>query len=142
MKILLTEDNKVSRQLALLIFGQLGYHVDIATNGEDAIRLWQEHHYDIIFMDIMMPGMNGYDATRMIRSFEQDNGGDKHTIIIAITAKQKKGEYDEAVASGMDDYLTKPVTEKLIGDAIKKWYKPEKSTDNSNKTVKTWKHGA
>lgn len=126
MKILLTEDNKVSRQLALLIFGQLGYHVDIATTGEAAVKLWEENRYDIIFMDIMMPGINGYDATRMIRSIEDEQPKNKRTIIIAVTAKQNKGEYEEAMASGMDDYLNKPVAERLIADAIAKWYKPEK----------------
>lgn len=140
MKLLLTEDNKVSRQLSLLILSQLGHQADIATNGEEAIRLWQEHHYDIIFMDIMMPGMNGYDATRMIRSFEQDSGSKKRTAIIAITAKQNKGEYDEAIHSGMDDYLTKPISEKIIRDAIAKWYKPE-AENKANKAVKTWRQG-
>lgn len=124
IKILLTEDNKVSRQLALFIFDQLGYNADIAVNGEDAINLWQENHYDMVFMDIMMPGMNGYDATRMIRSFEEEKNSDKRTVIIAITAKKHKGEYEEAMAAGMDDYLTKPINEKNVKDVITKWYKP------------------
>ena len=123
MKILLTEDNKVSRQLALLIFGQLGYQVDIATNGEEAVTLWQASPYDFIFMDIMMPFMNGYDATRMIRSYEASPDYEDRTpsIIIAVTAKKNKGEYDEAIESGMDDYLTKPITEIMIKEAINKW---------------------
>ena len=119
MKILLTEDNKVSRQLALIIFGQLGYQVDVATDGEEAVQLWQKHHYDFIFMDIMMPGMNGYDAARMIRSYESETGG--HTNIIAVTAKKNKGEHEEALLAGMDDYLTKPITERTIKEAINKW---------------------
>ena len=139
MKILLTEDNKVSRQLSLLIFNQLGYHVDIATNGEEAIRLWHEHKYDIIFMDIMMPSMNGYDATRMIRSFEDEQGGSKRTIIVAITAKKNKGEYEEAMACGMDDYLNKPINEKMIGDTLKKWYN---KTLPQSKPTNTRKHGS
>lgn len=123
MKILLTEDNKVSRQLALLIFSQLGYQVDIATNGEEAVHLWQKTHYDFIFMDIMMPIMNGYDATRMIRSYESgpEYADYSPTIIIAVTAKKNKGEYDEAIDSGMDDYLTKPITENMIKEAINRW---------------------
>lgn len=139
MKILLTEDNKVSRQLSLLIFNQLGYHVDIATNGEEATRLWHEHKYDIIFMDIMMPSMNGYDATRMIRSFEDEGESDKRTVIVAITAKKNKGEYEEAMASGMDDYLTKPINEKMITDTLKKWYD---KTMPQSKPIKAWKHGS
>lgn len=119
MKILLTEDNKVSRQLALIIFGQVGYQVDIATNGEEAVQLWKRNQYDFIFMDIMMPGMNGYDATRMIRSYEA--GTKQHTIIVAVTAKKNKGEQEEAVAAGMDDYLNKPINEKMIKDTINKW---------------------
>lgn len=132
MKILLTEDNKVSRQLGLVVFSHLGHQVDVATTGEEAVKLWREHHYDMIFMDIVMPVMNGYDATRMIRSFEHDSNSKTRTTIIAITAKKNKGEYEEAITAGMDDYLTKPISEKMIRDAIAKW----NISETGAKTVK------
>lgn len=108
--ILLVEDNAINQKVALAFLKKFGCTVDLAGNGEIAVQLYSEHYktYDLIFMDVMMPVMNGLDATLRIRSFEKENNL-KPTKIIAMTAKALNEDLKKCLDAGMNDYLIKPV---------------------------------
>lgn len=108
-KILLAEDNLVNQMVTVKTLQKNGYRCDVASNGEEAIKAWQRHDYDLIFMDCQMPIMDGYEATRQIRLLESQSEGKGRTKIVAITAYAMDGDRDKCLKAGMDDYLTKPV---------------------------------
>jgi CheY-like chemotaxis protein/HPt (histidine-containing phosphotransfer) domain-containing protein len=98
---------------------QLGYVADVASNGTEAISAVEKNSYDLIFMDVQMPGMDGLEATRRIRKWEK-NSGRKPIHIIAITANAMAGDRDKCIASGMNDYLAKPVRPEALQSAIER----------------------
>jgi len=107
--ILLVEDNQVNQMVALSMLRKLGCEVELAVNGEDAWKKWQERSYDLIFMDCMMPVLDGYQATRKIRALESQAG--KAAIpIVAMTANALEGDDAVCYEAGMTDYLAKPFT--------------------------------
>src|SRR5690606_32424472 len=85
---------------------KLGYKSDTCDNGSDSIQRVKEKVYDLIFMDVQMPDMDGFAATRGIRAALE---GQKQPAIVALTARAMKGDREECLAAGMDDYITKPV---------------------------------
>jgi CheY-like chemotaxis protein len=103
IKILLAEDNIINQKVSQAIFKNLGYEIDIAKNGQEAVDLHAKNNYDIIFMDVLMPGMDGIQATLAIKDKNKD------IPIIAMTASNMKDDKDKALQSGMNDYITKPV---------------------------------
>jgi signal transduction histidine kinase/DNA-binding NarL/FixJ family response regulator len=105
-KILIVDDNEVNRLVAQRMLEQLGFDVEIATDGEGAVEASSRHEYAAILMDSQMPGMDGNDATSMIRRAEGDS---RHTPIIALTANAMAPDRSKAFAAGVDDYLSKPV---------------------------------
>ncbi|HXG47999.1 MAG TPA: ATP-binding protein [Methylomirabilota bacterium] len=117
-RILLAEDNVTNQRLAQRMLAKLGCVVDIANDGVEAVRLARAGRYDLILMDCSMPHMTGYDATREIRSTEQD---DRHIPIIAITANAMRGDREKCLAAGMDDYLSKPVQQQALRDMLARW---------------------
>jgi two-component system, sensor histidine kinase and response regulator len=123
-RILLAEDNAVNRKLATLMLDKLGYRTDTANNGVEAVMAFDERRYDLILMDCFMPEMNGFEATREIRAREKIG---QHTPIVALTANTQKGDREECLAAGMDDYLTKPVHENALVEILQRWLgrKPE-----------------
>ncbi len=105
-KLLLVEDNEVNRKVAVRILSDAGFVVDQAEDGYTALEAVQTNSFDIVLMDVQMPGIDGYDATRQIRSL----GGKFRTIpIIAITAHALKGDREKCLKAGMNDYITKPI---------------------------------
>jgi PAS domain S-box-containing protein len=106
LKILLVEDEPVSRIVTERLVKRMGHHVETANNGAKAVELWHQNKYDIILMDIQMPEMDGIGATKRIREIEADTGG--HIPIIALTAHALLGDRERFLAAGMDDYLAKP----------------------------------
>ncbi len=121
-KILVVDDNKINRVVAVKVLSQLGYQSDTANNGVDAIELIQNHHYDLIFMDCHMPVMDGYEATKAIRINENNEKKSSHLCIIAMTANVLEGEREKCLDSGMDDYLTKPFKPSDITSIFEKWH--------------------
>ncbi|MBU0991125.1 MAG: response regulator [Proteobacteria bacterium] len=125
--ILLVEDNKSNQKVALRHIRSMGFEVDLAENGKEAINAYLNNAYDLILMDVQMPVMDGYQATGVIRKLElkqQQNNYDKkpaRTPIIAATANAIEGDRDKCVSAGMDDYLTKPLKKKDIVEMIEKW---------------------
>ena len=112
LRILLVEDNAINRKVALRLLEKQGHSVAVAVDGAEALVAFDREAFDAILMDVQMPVMNGYDATRAIRDREQETG--RHTFIIALTAHAMKGDRELCLKAGMDDYLSKPVQVKEL----------------------------
>jgi CheY-like chemotaxis protein len=119
LRVLLVEDNLVNRKVALRMLDQRGLSADIAVNGREAVERWQQGNYDVVLMDIQMPEMDGFEATRAIR--EREHRGRRRTIIIAMTANAMQGDRERCLAAGMDDYLTKPVQAERLVSTLATW---------------------
>ncbi|MDD2915122.1 MAG: PAS domain S-box protein [Gallionella sp.] len=129
--ILIAEDNEINRKVILQQLMLLGRTADIASNGREALQRWQSGDYAILFADLHMPEMDGYELTAAIRAAEKtaDNETRKRrTPIIAFTANALKGEADHCLAIGMDDYLSKPVQLADLKAMLEKWL-PVASSD-------------
>lgn len=124
LKILLVEDNTVNQKVALRLLLKLGYQADIAGNGIEAIKALELKKYDLIFMDMQMPEMDGIEATREIR--RRWEGSDSNPIIIAMTANAMQGDRERCIEAGMDDYISKPVKLEKVEGAISQWFFHEK----------------
>jgi len=118
--ILLVEDNKVNQVVAKALFAHLGYQIDLSENGQDAVERLKTKSYDLVFMDIQMPIMNGMEATRKIREYSPDVLN-PNTIIIAMTAHAMKGDKEKCLAGGMDDYISKPIGNETVLQILKKY---------------------
>ena len=105
-RILLAEDNPVNEKVATHTLRKLGYEVHAVANGQDAVPAWQSGRFDLILMDCQMPILDGYEATREIRSLER---GGEHIPIVALTAHAMKDDDPKCKAAGMDHHLTKPL---------------------------------
>jgi PAS domain S-box-containing protein len=105
LRILLAEDNVVNQKLALRLFSLMGYDVDVAANGIEAVAAVERQSYDVVFMDVQMPEMDGLEATRQIRARFADDG----PRIVAMTANAMEGDREACLAAGMDDYVGKPI---------------------------------
>jgi signal transduction histidine kinase/CheY-like chemotaxis protein len=117
--VLLVEDNPVNRKLADRVLSRLGFKVDTAVDGSEAIPMVTNKKYDAILMDIQMPKMDGYTATGAIRSLPDDLG--KWIPIIAMTANALEGDRERCLAAGMDDYIAKPFTQDQLKAVIERW---------------------
>ncbi len=105
LRILLAEDNAVNQKLALRLLQQMGYRADVAADGVEALESVLRQDYDLVLMDVQMPEMDGLEATRRIL----DRCGAARPRIVAMTANAMKGDRDQCLAAGMDDYITKPI---------------------------------
>jgi signal transduction histidine kinase/CheY-like chemotaxis protein len=106
LRVLLAEDNVVNQKVALKQLRQLGIRADVAANGLEVLDACSRVAYDVIMMDCHMPEMDGYEATRSLRARER---GSEHTTIVAMTAGARQQDRERCLASGMDDYISKPV---------------------------------
>jgi CheY-like chemotaxis protein len=103
-----------------------GYHVEIASNGEEALRALAKKSYHLVLMDILMPVMGGYEATRRIRSAD-GHVLDRDLPIIALTASAMAEDQAKCLAAGMNDYIAKPVKPQELIDKVRQWSCPETS---------------
>jgi CheY-like chemotaxis protein len=126
--ILVVDDNPINRMVAARIAERLGYVVDTAANGEDAVAAAAARRYAAILMDCQMPGLDGYEATVAIRAAEPAG---QRTPIIALTANAFAGIRDECLAAGMDDYLAKPTTVSTVAAVLDRWVRPLSATGAS-----------
>lgn len=115
--VLLVEDNQVNQLVAKTILSKLGYNVMIAFNGKEAVDLIKANSFDAILMDCHMPVMDGYDATRIIRT----ELNKKDLPIIAVTANVMHGDREKCYSAGMDDYITKPYERHVLLEMLEKW---------------------
>ena len=113
--ILLAEDNLVNQKVGRQTLAKIGYHVDVVSNGVEAIAAWETGRYHLILMDCQMPMMDGYQAAREIRLREHGTG---HIPIIALTADAMQGTEQQCREAGMDDYLTKPLDRTRLSKTI------------------------
>jgi CheY-like chemotaxis protein/HPt (histidine-containing phosphotransfer) domain-containing protein len=119
-RILLAEDNPTNQQVALRILEKMGFRADAVANGREAIQALKMAPYDIVFMDVQMPVMDGFEATRQIR--DPQSAVCNHKIpIIAMTAHAMKGDRERCLEAGMDDYVPKPISPQALASALEKW---------------------
>ena len=111
LRILIVEDNKVNQMVAKRLLSRLGYHVDMVNNGLEAVAAVQKQFYDLIFMDVQMPEMDGLTATKLIRKLicEKCNGSTPQVKIVAMTANALPEDHQACLDAGMDNYISKPI---------------------------------
>jgi len=118
-QLLVVEDDKINQMVIESMLKKLGYQVDVASNGKEALDYFRENRYDLVFMDCLMPEMDGFEATRAIRQMEQKSGSEIETPIVAFTAKAMRGDREQCLSAGMNNYLTKPVTFEKLTSLLK-----------------------
>jgi signal transduction histidine kinase/DNA-binding response OmpR family regulator/ligand-binding sensor domain-containing protein len=118
LQILVAEDNPVNQKLAATMLKKMGHQVTLADDGAEALAKWSQSGFDMIFMDVQMPEMDGFEATRQIRIRESQQ--DKHIPIVAMTANAMRGDHEQCVSSGMDDYISKPISRRSLEEAIER----------------------
>ncbi len=125
LRVLVAEDNDVSRRVAMLQLEKLGVWSRAVTNGHEALEALREEPFDLILMDCQMPVLDGYSAASVIRSSEFD--GHKDVVIVALTAHALKGERERCLAAGMDDYTIKPLPMNSLRNLLAGWSAVRKS---------------
>jgi signal transduction histidine kinase/CheY-like chemotaxis protein len=115
LRILLAEDNLVNQRVAMSMLGKMGHRITLATNGLEALEQWRQGDFDLIFMDVQMPEMTGLQAATQIR---REEAAGAHIPIVAMTASAMSEERDRCLAAGMDDFISKPVSYKVIEERI------------------------
>jgi CheY-like chemotaxis protein len=136
-RVLLVEDNEINQQVAMEILQGAGLEVTVANDGREGIEAIQKNQYDAVLMDIQMPVMDGYAATRIIREWEVEKMGrwegenksniqhpTHNTPIIAMTAHAMAGDEDKSLEAGMNDHVTKPIDPNQLFATLQKWIKP------------------
>ncbi|MDG0812589.1 ATP-binding protein [Cohnella rhizosphaerae] len=119
LQILVAEDNKINQLVMLKILEKLGHRVLIAEHGNEAVEAASREAFDLIFMDVQMPGVDGIEATRMIRDRLP---AETCPIIVAVTANALKGDRERFMAAGMDEYMSKPIYKSLVKEMIGKFF--------------------
>jgi signal transduction histidine kinase/ActR/RegA family two-component response regulator len=119
--ILLVEDHPINQKLAMVLLQRLGYRVDLAADGKQGVEAAADHRYDLIFMDVQMPVMNGFEATRAIRA---GGGLNAKTPIVALTANAMQSDKEACFAAGMDDFLTKPFNKESLSAVLQQHIRP------------------
>ncbi|MFH2129878.1 MAG: response regulator [bacterium] len=121
-RILVVDDYIDNQELARTLLEKMECEVDVAEDGLEAVEMVRDADYDAVFMDIQLPELDGYGATRQIREAE---GSEKHTPIIALTANALEGDKEKCLKAGMDDYLAKPFRGEDIERVLSRFLKPE-----------------
>ncbi len=116
--ILVAEDDSINQKVILKQLTLLGLAGEVASNGEEALKLWRKGGYALVLTDLHMPKMDGYELSETIR---REESGDRHVPILALTANALRGEATRATAAGMDGYLTKPVELHVLDEALSEW---------------------
>ena len=120
-KVLLVEDNPTNMAVARRMLQLQGLEVFVARDGNRAIEAMRDQAFDLVFMDCLMPGMDGYEATQMWREHEKAQGSRQHQIIVAMTANAMRGDREKCIAARMDDYLPKPLNMSSLKDTLARW---------------------
>ena len=118
-RLLVAEDNVVNQKVALRLLEKLGYHADAVANGQEAVKTLETVPYDLVLMDVQMPEMNGFEATRAIRD-PQAKVLCRDIPIVAMTAHALKGDRDKCLEAGMNDYVSKPVTTSALQEVVER----------------------
>jgi CheY-like chemotaxis protein len=130
---LLVDDNAINQKVAVRILQQFGYQPEMAANGREALDRLDRQPFDFIFMDVMMPEMDGLEATRVIRERQADSVNHPNyktpIIIVAMTANAMQGDREKCLAAGMDDYIAKPVRPEDVRTVLERWGSSAASAD-------------
>jgi PAS domain S-box-containing protein len=118
-RILLVEDSALVRHVAALQLAEIGYQADIVESGPEALRAVSERVYDVILMDVRMPGMDGLETTRAIRARERESG--RHAIVVALTANVQPADRQACIDAGMDQFLAKPLRLDALRAVLERW---------------------
>ena len=129
MHILLAEDNVVNQRVALRILEKRGHRVVVANTGVEALKALDQRDFDAVLMDVQMPEMGGFEATRKIR--ERERGGSVHIPIIAMTAHAMTGDRERCLEAGMDDYISKPIRAAALIELLDKYRRQPVAQDTS-----------
>jgi len=129
LKALVVEDNLINAKMIIRLLKDIGISSDNATDGKEGIEMYKNSHYDIVFMDIQMPIMNGVDATKAIIKYELENQL-PHTPIIAVTTNALNGDRERYLETGMDEYIAKPIDLNKFITVLKQFY-----TTNENRII-------
>jgi CheY-like chemotaxis protein len=125
LRVLLCDDNLINQKVALRLLQQMGYKADVANNGLECLQALERQPYDLIFMDVQMPEMDGIEATRQIRLRQKESAQPGHfkpsIAIVAMTANAMQGDREKCIAAGMDDYVAKPVRPDDIRLVVERW---------------------
>ncbi|MCX8033247.1 MAG: PAS domain S-box protein [Thermoleophilia bacterium] len=119
-RILLAEDNAVNQKVALKALERLGYVADVASDGTQALAMAKENHYDLILMDVQMPGLDGLEVTSLLRD-PSSHAKSSQAVIVALTAHAMAGDREKCLAAGMNDYLAKPIKVAELQEVINRW---------------------
>jgi two-component system sensor histidine kinase BarA len=122
LKILVVDDNEINLRLAEIILKRNSYDVTTVCSGNEAVEMARHNNYDLVFMDLHMPGMDGYETAKRIRSIKNT---EKWPVIIALTANAMPQEIEKVGDCDMDDILIKPISEQIICDIISEWFSGE-----------------
>ena len=131
LKILVAEDTPFNQTFILRLLEKNGFHPILVENGQQAVDRFDSDSFDIILMDVQMPEMDGFEATREIRKLEKQSGG--HIPVIAMTAYATEGDRERCMAAGMDDYVSKPISASKLFKAIEVLIAPEESAPSADK---------
>ncbi len=126
--ILVAEDNEVNQMVIEYTLRDAGYDFSMVENGKLAVQQYQSIRPDLILMDISMPEMNGMEASIAIRELEKET--ETHVIIIAITAHALHGDREKFLEAGMDDYMPKPISPKVLTERLAEWLSPQWRQEN------------
>ena len=133
-RVLLVEDNRVNQEVAIRLLQTFGIEPRVVLDGAQALAAIQEGRFDLVLMDCQMPVMDGYEATRQVRAWEQQHGRVR-TPIVAMTANALEGDREKCLNAGMDDYVSKPIKRKLLAEALAKWLSATADTAPSATTL-------
>jgi signal transduction histidine kinase/CheY-like chemotaxis protein len=131
-RVLLAEDNPVNQTLVVRVLEKRGYTVKVTSDGRGALEALENGQFDVVLMDVQMPGMDGFEATAAIRAKEMLAGG--HIPIIALTAHALKGDKEQCIAAGMDSYLSKPIRAIELVSTIESLLENKRATRSSTLT--------
>ena len=120
LRVLVVEDHEINRRLCALQLRNFGCESRFAVDGHEAVRVFAEENFDVVLMDMQLPGMDGCEATRVIREIERERGG-RRTPIVAMTANARVEDREQCLAAGMDDYLSKPLRHDHLAAMLSKW---------------------
>jgi two-component system sensor histidine kinase/response regulator len=131
-QLLLVEDNEINQQVAKEILEGAGLNVTLANNGQEAVNAVKENEYDAVLMDVQMPVMDGYTATRQIRNLKSEI---RNVPIIAMTAHAMAGDEDKSLQAGMDGHVTKPIDPDQLFATLQKWIQPSEKRATTQKPI-------